>query len=209
MASCPLCRQRKARRRCPAKGSEICSQCCGTKRRVEIACPPGCVYLGDHAGGWPGRETERRRDLRRLAPRLQGLDEDQARLFFLALAGINGLRAGRRELDDRLLTQAVSTLRQTVETRSRGILYEHTASDPRAQALMLELKPLFEAGGGPSEAARPNDSDLLAALGALEGCLVDAGREEAGATAFLDSAARMLGRLQGEPTRSRPTLIQP
>jgi len=79
VAACPLCRQRKGKRACPAKGELICAQCCGTKRRVEIDCPDDCTWLGGHAGTWEGRETERTRDLRRLAPSLERLSEAQAR----------------------------------------------------------------------------------------------------------------------------------
>src|ERR1700704_4766830 len=42
---CPLCGQRKARRGCPALDKQICAVCCGTKRLVQIECPPDCAYL--------------------------------------------------------------------------------------------------------------------------------------------------------------------
>jgi hypothetical protein len=93
-ATCPLCAQRKGRRACPAKGAAICSACCGSKRRVEIACPSDCVWLdGAHDAGWEGRETERRRDARRLGPHLQRLSREQADLFFLALVGLGAMRS--------------------------------------------------------------------------------------------------------------------
>ena len=60
--SCPLCQRRKGKRACPARGASICSQCCGTKRHVEVACPADCVYLtGAHAPGWEGRAADRER----------------------------------------------------------------------------------------------------------------------------------------------------
>lgn len=213
-AGCPLCRKRRAKRACPAKGADICAHCCGTKRRREIDCPADCAYLkGEHAAGWEGRETEHRRDLRRIAPHIQGLDENQGRLFFLALAGVNALRAGRTDLDDRRLGQAVSALRKTVETRSRGVLYEHPAEDLGAQGLLRELKALFEAKDEQGPAAAPDGRDLLGALTALDACLDDARREASGPTAFLDSAARLLGRLQGPASAARPPahplLIEP
>ena len=43
--SCPLCRERKGKRHCPAKDERICSVCCGGKRLVEIDCPRDCAYL--------------------------------------------------------------------------------------------------------------------------------------------------------------------
>src|SRR6185503_13727090 len=122
--SCPLCRERKGKRHCPAKAARICSACCGSKRLVEIDCPRDCAFLtGAHAGAWDGRETERARDQRRLAPSLEGLSDAQAQLLLLAVVGLDRLRSERRELEDRLAQQAVAALRKTVETRGHGILY--------------------------------------------------------------------------------------
>ena len=59
---CPLCRQRKARRPCPAVGHSICSVCCGTKRQREIVCPPSCVYLSS-AREHPAAVVQRRQEL--------------------------------------------------------------------------------------------------------------------------------------------------
>ena len=175
MASCPLCRARKGKRACPAKGAEICSHCCGTKRRVEIACPDDCVWLGAHASAWDGRETEHARDVRRLAPHLQGLTEPQARLFFFGLVGTAGLRASRPELTDRLLLEAVAALARTVETRERGILYEHPAQDLRAQGLVHEVRAIFETKDDEGRGHAPPDRDVAAVLKAMERALGDGG----------------------------------
>ena len=210
MAACPLCRQRKGKRACPAKGELICAQCCGTKRRVEIDCPDDCTWLGGHAGTWEGRETERTRDLRRLAPSLERLSDAQARLFFLSLVGLTGLRAGRRDLGDALLLEAVAALRKTVETREKGILYEHPADDLRAQGLVHELSGLFEAKDEEGAAQAPADADLLAVLRALERALLEVAGEGAGPTAFLDTAARQAGRLaSASRPAARPLIVEP
>ncbi|MFI5182906.1 MAG: hypothetical protein ACHQNV_00795 [Vicinamibacteria bacterium] len=209
--ACPLCRERRGKRLCPAKGAEICAHCCGTKRRVEIDCPSDCAYLsGIHASGWEGRETERRRDARRLAPFLQELSEVQARLFFLALAGIGAMRARRRDLDDRLLGQAVSALRKTAETRARGVLYDHQADDARAQGLVVEVRQLFEAQDESGRAVSPEDRDLLAVLVALDRSIAATLGESEGSVAFLDTALRLVGRLEGAPaTVPRPLIVEP
>ena len=82
--TCPLCRNRRGKRLCPAKGESICSQCCGTKRRIEIDCPPGCAFLdGAQAGAWDGRSADRDRDARRIGPFLEGLTEAQGRRTIL------------------------------------------------------------------------------------------------------------------------------
>jgi hypothetical protein len=211
LASCPLCRSRKAKRACPAKGEAICAVCCGTKRRIEIDCPEDCAYLtGAHAGSWQGRETERRRDSRRVLLHAQGLTDPQGRLLFLALIGLIGIRGRRRELDDALAAQAVAALRKTIETRAKGLLYEHQADDARAQALVHELAGLFETTDEHGVKIAPPDRDVLAALTALEAGLLASLREEGG-SAFLDSAARIVGRAQGAPAApaARPLIVEP
>jgi hypothetical protein len=209
--SCPLCRQRKGKRACPARGASICSQCCGTKRLVEIDCPSDCVYLtGAHAPGWEGRTADRERDQRRLGPHVAELTERQLHLVLLALAGINGIRGRRRELEDTVLLEAVVAVRKTVETRDRGVLYEHPAGDARAQELVQELSGIFEASDDDGAVHRPSDRDLAAALRGLERALAATVHEKQGPHAFLDTAARLVGRLGGAPARRpRPLIVEP
>jgi hypothetical protein len=202
--SCPLCEKRRGKRACPAKSEAICSQCCGAKRRVEIDCPEDCVYLdGAHAGGWEGRAADRDRDARRVAPFLEGLTEAQGRLVLLSLVGITAIRARRREVDDRLLLEAVRALRKTVETRDKGILYEHQADDARAQGLAHELAELFEAKDGEGRVQAPADRDLAAALARLESAIEATRNEQESSHAFLDTATRVAARL-GPPPGARP-----
>jgi hypothetical protein len=203
--TCPLCGQRKGRRACPAKSSHICSLCCGTKRRVEIACPDDCPYLeGAHAGGWEGRATERTRDRRRVAAHLAPLSDPQRELFFMTLVGLGAIRQRHREMDDRLLSEAVAALRRTIDTRVRGVLYDHQADDLRAQAILLELRALYEARDAEGRVSSPSDSDLLAALRALEAALADTLAERAGPAAFLESARRLVSGVQANATPSAP-----
>lgn len=210
--TCPLCRARKGKRACPAKGEQICPQCCGTQRRVQIDCPDDCVYLtGAHAPAWEGRETERRRDARRFAPHVQQLEEPQLKLFFVALLGIGGLRARHRELDDHLLHSALDAFVHTLETREKGVLYEHAPDDLRAAAVLRDLQGLFESRSEAGQPVAPRDHDLLAVLGVLSGALHDTLREQAGPTAFLDTLTRLAGRLGTEEPQphTRPLIIEP
>lgn len=174
---------------------------------MDIPCPDDCVYLsGGQAGAWDGRQTEQRRDLLRIAPHIQSLSQAQERWFFLALAGVAGLRLTRRGLDDRLLAQALTAFRKTVETRARGLLYQHPPEDPRAEGLVRDLEGLFgpqatQAGQEPPPA--PADSDLLPVLTALEASLTHATGD--GPTAFLETAERLVRRFgQGTPAPARP-----
>jgi len=211
MGMCPVCRERKGKRPCPAKQASICSACCGSKRLVEIDCPSDCRYLtGAHAAGWDGLDRDYRRDLRRLAPHVQQLSEAQQQLCFLALVGISRIRSARRELTDALLLEAVSALRKTVETRTRGILFEHAAEDARAQAVAHELREVFEAKDESGRPVSPDDADLLAVLGALQAALRATAGEAEGAVAFLDTAARLAARFGARPAAaSGPRIVVP
>jgi hypothetical protein len=205
--SCPLCRERKGKRPCPAKGERICSSCCGSKRLVEIDCPADCAYLtGAHAGTWSGRATERERDQRRIAPYLQDLSELQLGLLLGALVGIERLRHERRDLLDRMLLDALQALRKTVETRGHGILYEHAAADLRAQGLLHELRGLFEAEDEQRGRRAPDDRDLLPVLRALESMVLAATRD-GGPTAFLEMAGRIASDVERETRPKAPRLI--
>jgi hypothetical protein len=211
VSACPLCSQRKGKRACPAKATDICSHCCGTKRLVEIDCPPDCVYLqGAHAASWEGREAERRRDARRLAPHVERLTDAQTRLVFLALVGISGIRRARRDLDDRLLLQALSALRKTVETRVRGLVYEHQADDVRAQGFVYDLRGIFESKDEQGQVVSPDDRELLPALAALEAAVERTVEEGAGPAEFLDTAGRLTSQLGAAAReRSRPRIVEP
>ena len=201
--SCPLCRERKGKRFCPAKAAHICSVCCGQKRLVEIDCPRDCAYLhGAHARAWDGRQTERARDQRRLLPVVQGLPDQSTQLLLVAIVGLDKLRRERHALDDRVVCEAVRALRKTVETRGHGILYDHSADDLRAQGLLHELRGLFDARDAEGRPVSPDDRDLLPALRALE-ALIEATLREGGATTFLDMAGRIARDLRQE-TKARP-----
>ncbi len=166
------------------------------------------MYLsGAHAAAWEGRETERRRDARLLAPHMEGLGPAQAELLLFAVVGLTGIWARRRDLDDRLLLQAVTALRKTVETRTRGILYDHAAEGLRAEGVVHELRGLFEARDEEGLVKAPDDRDLLPVLHALETMAAERAREGSGPTAFLETAVRLAGRLTPRGHSAAPPLI--
>ena len=48
MAFCSRCHRRKAKRRCPALGADLCPLCCGLERGKSLRCPPACPHLARH-----------------------------------------------------------------------------------------------------------------------------------------------------------------
>ena len=210
MSACSLCGRRKGRRACPARGALICSVCCGTKRRVEIACPDDCVYLeGAHDSSWAGRETEKKRDARRLMPAVQSLGDTPVELFFLALQGVAAIERRPPGLTDALLGQAVTAARRSLETRQKGVLYEHAPSDLRAVPLVAEVRGLFEVKDDRGQPVAPKDADILAVLSALEKALATAARENAGERTLLDTVARMAGPPAAAPAPERRLILEP
>jgi hypothetical protein len=61
MARCSHCRQRKAKRPCPALGSDLCPLCCGRLREKELHCPPGCSFLTRHKPYQENRIIQKKR----------------------------------------------------------------------------------------------------------------------------------------------------
>src|SRR5262245_62957561 len=88
---CPRCGTRKARRGCPAVGQQICAVCCGTKRLVQIDCPPDCAWLAgarEHPPAVVARQQQR--DLGMLVQFMRDFSERQSQLFFLVTTFVAG-----------------------------------------------------------------------------------------------------------------------
>jgi hypothetical protein len=205
-ATCPLCRQRKGKRACPALGEAVCAHCCGTKRRVEVHCPADCSFLGgSHAPGWTYRRGEFVRDVTLLAPFLEALSTPSERLFQALLHEAARLGRTLQFMDDRLLLDAVRSLRKTQATQASGIVYEHSPEDARAGAILRELGRYFGAGDQSAHAPDPRDSQ--AALSAMEGLLESLVRTGE-PRAFIGLATRLSARFPApEPAQADPGLI--
>jgi hypothetical protein len=213
VSTCPLCGHRKGKRVCPGKGGAlICSVCCGSKRRVEVDCPSDCSYLtGSHAPSWEGRESDRRTDIQRVAPHIEPLTQDQAALFFYLVAGIVRVSATHRDADDARWLAAITAMRKTLETAASGLVYEHAAEDWQAQALIRDMRAVLEPPENEGKPVAPA-RELLATLKAVGAAIETAMREGAGPRAFLETAARLAGRIaQDEPKApaSGPSILKP
>jgi hypothetical protein len=193
--ACPVCDSRRARRACPAVGRDICSVCCGTKRLVEIACPERCVYLTSARSHPPATVLrQRERDLALAWVLVDKLPEPAYHLLLDFQAVVRQHRQGAiPPLVDSDVTEAAGTLAATLETASRGIIFEHQAASLPAQRLVGDFREALRTVE--SKARRPGlERDAALALRRLE----RAGREARGvlgdsATAlleFLDRTAR-------------------
>jgi hypothetical protein len=207
---CPLCGARKARRACPGVGQAICAICCGTKRLVEIQCPPTCGYL-QAARAHPAAVEQRQRelDVSVIAPLLRDLTERQQQLFFLLL-GVT-----RRQADDALrplldadVADAASALAATYETSARGVIYEHQTRSLPAQRLLGNLQAAL-ADLGRDGRERLVEREAPHALRAIErGVRTVSALPGAGRTAYLELVGRVLGAASVAET-SRPETPTP
>ena len=139
---CPVCRERKPKRACPALGQTICTVCCATKRLTEIKCPADCVYLSS-ARSHPPAVVQRRqeRDLGFLLPLVSDLTETQYRLVVLLQSVIvKHAESAIPALQDRDIAEATAAVAATLETAGKGIIYEHQAVSVPAQRLSAELR---------------------------------------------------------------------
>ena len=196
---CPSCGQRKARRACPAVGANICTVCCGTKRLVDIQCPPDCGYLAsarEHPAAVVRRQQER--DVAHLLPTIRHLTERQYQLFFLFHTLIaRHAPQGFSRIVDADVAEAAAALAATLETAARGVIYEHTPQGPPAQALATELKTMLAQMR--EQGAKVFDREAAIVLRAIEQGARGAAVPVNGATGYLDLVARLL-HVSGHPT---------
>jgi hypothetical protein len=188
---CPLCRQRKAKRACPALHQEICPTCCATKRLREIACPPDCGYLASARAHPPAVvQRQRERDTSFLIALIDGLAEPQVVLLSVAQQHLRRYRpTAIPALVDADVTDAAAALAATLETAARGIVYQHQPSSLPAQRVLTVLRALQ----AEIEAKRPQPPKALAEVfRRLElGSRRAAEHVGGGETAFLDFLDRL------------------
>ena len=191
---CPSCAQRKPRRACPALGASICPVCCGTKRLVEIKCPPDCGYLAsarEHPAAIVRRQQEH--DIDVLMPTLQGLTERQHQLFFLfqSLIAKHTPEGFARLLDDDV-AEAAAAVASTLETAARGVIYEHAAQSLTAQRLATEMTAMLAEMR--EKGVKVFDREAALVLRAVEKGARETRKAEPGETAYLTLMARLLQR---------------
>ncbi len=140
MARCPLCSERSGKRYCPAKGSQICAVCCGTKREVEIDCPASCPHL------IAGRsyEAEKRVPDPELARRVEKYSNDFVYKYSPILDAISRSVVEERVqspwLVDNDVIEVYKSLASTMKTLSSGIYYESLPEGSVRISLFKRLK---------------------------------------------------------------------
>ncbi len=212
--SCASCGSRKPRRACPALGRDICAVCCGTKRGVEISCPPDCPYLRSARAHPPAAQRrQQERDLAVLLPTVRDLNEEQGTVFWLTATFLGGYQGdGLIRLNDDDVAEAAAALASTFETSARGVIYEHRAASLAGQRLVADLRRFFDELARGER--RSSDTTLAVVLRAVERGAREARKTlEGGATAYLQLAARLkraaAGRADGADRPARDGSAEP
>jgi hypothetical protein len=182
---------------CPALKTEICSLCCGTRRRRTVACPEDCGFL-KHGRAYQELRvgnTEPLKKARELSPEyVNALD--------LSILEIRNTRF--RDLLDREVREALENVLKTVETGEKGLIYEYRSPDPRIQILSDGIKRVV----GEFQNKRRVETEetkacLLAAVTAIRSML----RHNPDSVAYLDLITQYAR--EAKPVPDRPTgLIQ-
>jgi hypothetical protein len=138
MTTCVLCATRRGTRLCPALKTEVCSVCCGSKRRRTVACPEDCGYLKQ------GRAyQEQRASGMESLKRVRELDAEYVNALDHAVLAVRNTRF--RDLLDREVKEALENVLRTVETSEKGLVYEYRSPDPRIQILADRVRRVVDA----------------------------------------------------------------
>jgi len=152
---CPLCEARRGKRFCPAKLSQICPVCCGTKREVEIDCPSDCVYLQS------GRQYESAKKAKNkpnesFTERLwsQSFQSSNFETLVSLWSLIRDARSQGPELVDVDVREVLNRLIKTYQTQEGGIYYDHLPESLTQKTLYNSLKSFLD--------GKQNQGDLTA-----------------------------------------------
>ncbi len=198
---CALCGERRARRACPALDRWICPVCCGTKRLVQISCPNDCAYLTSSREHPPAAELrQQQRDLERLVRHVRDLNERQSQVFFLVSSFLIQYEPPELQaLVDDDVWEAAAAVAATLETASRGVIYDHRPASLPAERLATALKSVLAEAG--KDAGSAFDRDAAVVLRRIEEASRSARSDDpADGRAFLDLIARVVRR----PDQSAP-----
>jgi hypothetical protein len=169
--------------------------CCATKRLVEIACPDDCRYL-ESAQRHPAAVVKRQidADVTILMGTIGRLSEQQLQVFFLLQSMVFSYTPeGLARITDEDVALAAGALAKSLETATKGVIFEETTGSVVAEGLRRALRPVIDevTKGGGSRAER----EVAVVLRGMErGARHEGKLIPAGDTSFLDLVARVFQR---------------
>ena len=207
--------------------------CCATKRLVEIHCTEDCRYL-ESAQRHPAAVIKRQidADVTILMATIGPLSEQQLQLFFLlqsmvlsykpeTLSTISvsstfapGATVDRlaSALTDRDVALAAGALAGSLETASKGLIFEESTGSVVAEGLRRALKPLIDEvtkNGG----SRVQSEVALVLRGLERGARHEGGHIPPGETTYLEIIGRVFQQRPPSPSggssATKPLIVMP
>ncbi len=133
---CWACQKPRAKRKCKATNTFICSQCCGTKRKKEINCPDDCQYIISAKHHW----------IDKLPITPAQIDFWQSHfdiIHNIEYAMLQIKKTRYTDLKDIEIKEALENLIKTYETETRGIIYEYKSSNYRIQSVIDNIETII------------------------------------------------------------------
>ena len=195
---------------CPALGHDICTVCCATKRLVEIRCTQDCRYL-ESAQRHPAAVIKRQidADVGVLMSTLGRLSEQQLQLFFVLQSTVLSYKPeGLARLTDPDVALAAGALAGSLETASKGLIFEESTGSVVAEGLRRALKSVIDEvtkGSG----SRVEREVALVLRGLERGAKHEGGHVPAGETSYLDLVARVFQQHPKGAEPSSPLIVMP
>ena len=209
--ACQLCQKRPAKRGCPALGHDICTVCCATKRLVEIQCTEDCRYL-EAGQRHPAAVVKRQidRDVTLLMASVGRLSEQQLQLFFLLQSMVLSYKPdGLARLVDSDVALAAGALAGSIESASKGVIFEEATTSVVAEGLRRAIKPVLEEITKNSGARAEREVAIV--LRAMErGAKHEGGHIPDGDSTYLELVGRVFQqRPQAPKPADKPRIILP
>ena len=173
---------------------------------VEIACPNDCSFLNTARNHPPAVVQKRQeRDTNFLGMIIQTFTQQQNQIFLFLLLTVHRFRSKSSvRLLDEDIVEAANALAATLETASKGIIYEHRPTSLPAQSLTAELaKALKDLN---ERAERSLDGDSTIALRGIKRAASDAQTTlSEGETSCLDWLDRLASNFEVSPQHGTTT----
>jgi hypothetical protein len=208
---CRICNKRPVKRSCPALREQICTVCCATKRLVEITCTEDCRYL-ESAQRHPAAVVKRQldADVTVLMATIGRLSEQQLQLLFLLQSMVLSYKPeGLARLVDADVALATGALASSLETASKGVIFEESTGSVVAEGVRRALKPVIDEvikGGG----SRAEREVAIVLRGMERGAKHEGNLIPPGETSYLDLVARVFQqRPQKAQEQAKPLIVLP
>ncbi len=185
--------------------------CCATKRLVEIRCTEDCRYL-EAGQRHPAAVVKRQldRDVTLLMSSVGRLSDQQLQLFFLMQSMVLSYKPDAlSRLTDTDVALATGALASSLETASKGVIFEEATASVLAEGLRRAMKPVIEEITKNSGARAEREVAIV--LRAMErGARHEGGLIPDGETTYLELAGRVFQQTPQSPqSPPKPLIVTP